>query len=109
MIWVARHLTSPLLAPLQILPPHHPPLHHHFLAPLSHIIHRLLNLRGLLPDASVKFWDFQGHFAAYMGAPSSGRYKKSPALATTKAEEDEEWQRNGTGRLDVRGFRELKI
>ncbi|KAJ8590989.1 cysteine proteinase [Rhizopogon salebrosus TDB-379] len=40
-----------------------------------------------------------------------GRYKNTPAPATAKAkaEEDEEWQRNGTGRLDVRGFRELKI
>lgn len=36
-----------------------------------------------------------------------GRFKK--ATTTAKAEENEEWQRNGTGRLDVRGFRELKI
>ncbi|KAG1750453.1 uncharacterized protein EDB91DRAFT_690276 [Suillus paluster] len=33
-----------------------------------------------------------------------GKFKKAP-----KAADDEEWQRNGTGRLDVRGFRELKI
>jgi len=36
-----------------------------------------------------------------------GRFKK--AATVSKAEQDEEWQRNGTGRLDVRGFRELKI
>jgi hypothetical protein len=63
-IWVTRHLTSPLLAPLQIPCAHHPPLHHHFLAPLPHIIHRLLNLRDPLPDASVKLWDFQSHVLA---------------------------------------------
>ena len=32
-----------------------------------------------------------------------------PTAATADAEADEEWRRNGTGRLDVRGFRELKI
>jgi hypothetical protein len=33
-----------------------------------------------------------------------GKFKKA-----SKAADDEEWQKNGTGRLDVRGFRELKI
>jgi len=38
-----------------------------------------------------------------------GQFKKATTTTTSKAKEDEEWQRNGTGRLDVRGFRELKI
>jgi hypothetical protein len=38
-----------------------------------------------------------------------GQFKKATTTSTSKAKEDEEWQRNGTGRLDVRGFRELKI
>ncbi|KAG2125763.1 hypothetical protein DEU56DRAFT_824268 [Suillus clintonianus] len=33
-----------------------------------------------------------------------GKFKQA-----SKAADDEEWQKNGTGRLDVRGFRELKI
>jgi hypothetical protein len=33
-----------------------------------------------------------------------GKFKK-----VSNAADDEEWQKNGTGRLDVRGFRELKI
>ncbi|KAG0701009.1 hypothetical protein DFH29DRAFT_929262 [Suillus ampliporus] len=45
---------------------------------------------------------------AYMSAGKiiipGGKFKKAP-----QAVDDEEWQRNGTGRLDVRGFRELKI
>jgi len=44
-----------------------------------------------------------------------GRYKKSGSggakvrVASDGDEEEEEWQRNGTGRVDVRGFRELRI
>ncbi|KAH7924401.1 cysteine proteinase [Leucogyrophana mollusca] len=51
-----------------------------------------------------------------------GRYKKGVTKATSVVKEaddenedgeggiqDEEWRRNGTGRVDVRGFRELKI
>ncbi|KAF8840659.1 cysteine proteinase [Paxillus ammoniavirescens] len=53
-----------------------------------------------------------------------GRFKRSTRGTTTAAKiqeagddgaddegsmQEEEWQRNGTGRLDVRGFRELKI
>lgn len=34
-----------------------------------------------------------------------GRFKAKPKTA----EEEEEWLKNGTGRMDVRGFRELKI
>ncbi|KAG2358714.1 hypothetical protein BDR07DRAFT_1611725 [Suillus spraguei] len=45
---------------------------------------------------------------AYMSAGKivipGGKFKKA-----SKAADDEEWQKNGTGRLDVRGFRELKI
>lgn len=45
---------------------------------------------------------------AYMSAGKivipGGKFKKA-----SKAANDEEWQTNGTGRLDVRGFRELKI
>ncbi|KDQ54653.1 hypothetical protein JAAARDRAFT_38335 [Jaapia argillacea MUCL 33604] len=42
-----------------------------------------------------------------------GRFKKS-GLTTSKERDrkevdDEEWRKNGTGRLDVRGFRELRI
>ncbi|KAG1857704.1 hypothetical protein DFJ58DRAFT_878115 [Suillus subalutaceus] len=44
---------------------------------------------------------------AYMSAGKivipGGKFKKASKAA------DEEWQTNGTGRLDVRGFRELKI
>ena len=39
------------------------------------------------------------------GAPSIG----APAVSVAVAAPDEEWVRNGTGRVDVRGFRELKI
>lgn len=46
--------------------------------------------------------------AAYMSAGKivipGGKFKKA-----SNAADDEEWQKNGTGRLDVRGFRELKI
>ncbi|KAI0338615.1 cysteine proteinase [Trametopsis cervina] len=43
-----------------------------------------------------------------------GRYKRaggysSKPVSAVGSEASEEWQRNGTGRLDVRGFRELKI
>ncbi|KAG6335413.1 hypothetical protein ID866_3674 [Astraeus odoratus] len=47
-----------------------------------------------------------------------GRYKRGAMKPVSVREDngddegspqDEEWQRNGTGRLDVRGFRELKI
>lgn len=38
-----------------------------------------------------------------------GRFKQGAATFTPEQEQDEEWQKNGTGRLDVRGFRELKI
>ncbi|KAG1816829.1 uncharacterized protein BJ212DRAFT_1587528 [Suillus subaureus] len=45
---------------------------------------------------------------AYMSAGKivipGGKFKKA-----SKPADDEEWQKNGTGRLDVRGFRELKI
>ncbi|KAG2135368.1 uncharacterized protein EDB93DRAFT_1305322 [Suillus bovinus] len=45
---------------------------------------------------------------AYMSAGKivipGGKFKKP-----FNAADDEEWQKNGTGRLDVRGFRELKI
>ncbi|KAG2343854.1 cysteine proteinase [Suillus weaverae] len=45
---------------------------------------------------------------AYMSAGKivipGGKFKKA-----SNAVDDEEWQKNGTGRLDVRGFRELKI
>jgi len=37
-----------------------------------------------------------------------GRYKNSMG-ARKVVTQDEEWQRNGTGRVDVRGFRELRI
>ena len=36
-----------------------------------------------------------------------GRFKRQQPVAV--AAPDEEWVRNGTGRVDVRGFRELKI
>ena len=39
-----------------------------------------------------------------------GRFKgRQPASTNTSSEGSEEWQKNGTGRVDVRGFRELKI
>ncbi|KAJ7585201.1 hypothetical protein C8J56DRAFT_950102 [Mycena floridula] len=42
-----------------------------------------------------------------------GRYLRnrphSSSVVPEDAEEDEEWKNNGTGRVDVRGFRELKI
>lgn len=40
-----------------------------------------------------------------------GRMRRAGAAESKAkaAKDDEEWQRNGTGRLDVRGFRELKI
>ena len=43
-----------------------------------------------------------------------GRFKRTGVAASRPvqhagSEANEEWQRNGTGRLDVRGFRELKI
>ncbi|TFK47181.1 hypothetical protein OE88DRAFT_1811362 [Heliocybe sulcata] len=37
-----------------------------------------------------------------------GRYRKT-ATAVVKDEEESEWRKNGTGRVDVRGFKELKI
>ena len=42
-----------------------------------------------------------------------GRFKGTRSLGNAQKkltkEDSEEWQKNGTGRLDVRGFRELKI
>ena len=39
-----------------------------------------------------------------------GRMKRAGAASTASAgDKVEEWQKNGTGRVDVRGFRELKI
>ena len=40
-----------------------------------------------------------------------GRMKRAGAASAASADDGkvEEWQKNGTGRLDVRGFRELKI
>ncbi|THG99482.1 hypothetical protein EW026_g2860 [Hermanssonia centrifuga] len=40
-----------------------------------------------------------------------GRMKRGSGVgvAGEKGEDSEEWQKNGTGRVDVRGFRELKI
>jgi len=41
-----------------------------------------------------------------------GRWKGKVQVAVRDGEEggdDGEWRRNGTGRVDVRGFRELKI
>ncbi|KAF8877073.1 hypothetical protein CPB84DRAFT_1817630 [Gymnopilus junonius] len=48
------------------------------------------------------------------GGRWTGREASAPAVAGgggagAGAEAEEEWRRNGTGRLDVRGFRELKI
>lgn len=39
-----------------------------------------------------------------------GRYKRPASKAgAAQGEDAEEWLKNGTGRVDVRGFRELKI
>jgi OTU domain-containing protein 3 len=43
------------------------------------------------------------------GGRWTGRPLPPVAAGGTESEADEEWRRNGTGRLDVRGFRELKI
>jgi len=42
-------------------------------------------------------------------APGTGRGADSRARARARANVDGEWMRNGTGRVDVRGFRELRI
>ena len=60
-----------------------------------------------------------GHLARTRSAGKivipGGKYRKSSSKATVvdgsedDPEANAEWRKNGTGRLDVRGFRELKI
>jgi hypothetical protein len=38
-----------------------------------------------------------------------GRFRSSEATVGGRADAEGEWVRNGTGRVDVRGFRELRI
>ena len=38
-----------------------------------------------------------------------GKWKGRGEVGLSGGEDEQEWKRNGTGRLDVRGFRELKI
>lgn len=61
MMWMIRLLTSPLPAPPQNPVVHHLPLHLHFLVPLPHVIHRLLNPRNPLLDGSARLSGFQSY------------------------------------------------
>ena len=46
-----------------------------------------------------------GRFKSSVG----GARGKAGAMVADGSEDDAEWRKNGTGRVDVRGFRELKI